>query len=195
MRFNPGEVWKSVGSGEPRRAVVVATEDGGRRGTLFFDDGDEQSLLRADLTQAGQWQVDASPRPTRLADELKEAILRKVQRHAVCPAGMSVEIRPTNPANGDDWEALAVPPPGQHVAYVDCAHYISTVASALRSLFGVRLTRLETHTGAPISTEPSTSTDPSRVELSGRLTMQSGASGGLSANRASTAGAATNIAA
>ncbi len=95
MRFNLGEVWKSVeaGGGEPRRAVVVAIEDEGRSGRLFFDNGDEQSFLWAELTQAGRWQVDTSPKPTRRADELKEMILRQIQRHPVCPAGMSVEIR------------------------------------------------------------------------------------------------------
>ncbi len=50
MRFNLGEVWRSVeGGGEPRRAVVVAVEDDGRKGTLFFDNGDEGSLLWAEL--------------------------------------------------------------------------------------------------------------------------------------------------
>jgi hypothetical protein len=118
MRFNLGEVWKSVeaGDGEPRRAVVIAIDDDGRRGTLFFDDGDEQPFRWAELTQAGRWQVDTSPKPTRSADDLKEMILRKMQGHPVCPVGMSVEIRPTK---GDDWEALAISPPDQHIAYRD----------------------------------------------------------------------------
>jgi hypothetical protein len=148
MRFNLEEVWKSVevGGGEPRRAVVIAIDDNGRRGTLFFDDGDEQSFVWAELTQAGRWQIDTSPKPTRDVDDLKKMILRKIERHPVCPAGMSVEVRPTS---GDDWEAFPIPPPGQHVAYTDCAHYISTVATALRSLYGVRLTRVEASTGVP----------------------------------------------
>ena len=150
MRFNLGEVWKSVEAGDskPRRAVVIATEDDRRRGTLFFNDGDEQSFLWAELTQTGNWQVDTSPKPTRSADVLKEIILRKIQRHPVCPAGMSVEVRQTS---GHDWEALPVPPPGQHIAYADCANYISTVASALRSLDGVRLFPVESTLSFPMS--------------------------------------------
>ncbi len=148
MRFNLGEVWKSVeaGGGEPRRAAVVAVEDDGRRGALFFDNGDEQSFLWAELTQAGQWQVDTSPKPMRSADDLKQMILRQIQHHPVCPAGMSVEIRSTS---GSDWEALSVPPPGQHIAYADCANYISKVARAFRLLFGVRLTAVEARSGVP----------------------------------------------
>ena len=73
MRFNLGEVWKSVeaGGGEPRRAAVVAVDDDGRKGALFFDNGDEQSFLWAELTQAGKWQVDTSPKPMRSADDSK----------------------------------------------------------------------------------------------------------------------------
>jgi len=148
MRFNLGEVWKSVeaGGGAPRRAVVVAIEDDGHRGTLFFDNGDEQSFLWPELTQLGKWQIDTSPKPKRNADDLKELILQKIRRHPVCPAGMSVEVRHTS---DEDWEALAVPPPGQHIAYADCADYITRVARALRSLYGVRLTRVEASTSAP----------------------------------------------
>src|SRR5277367_618809 len=100
MRFNLGEVWKSAeeGAGAPRRAVVVAIEDDGRRGTLFFDNGDEHSFLWAELTQSGKWQIDASPKPTRNADDLKELILQKIQRHPVCPAGMGVEVRHNLPS-------------------------------------------------------------------------------------------------
>jgi hypothetical protein len=67
MRFNPGEVWKAVeaGGGEPRRAVVVAVQDDGRSGTLFFDNGTQHSFLWVELTQAGQWQLDMAPKPTR----------------------------------------------------------------------------------------------------------------------------------
>ena len=148
MRFNLGEVWNSVeaGGAEPRRAVVVAVEDDGRRGTLFFEDGDEQSFLWAELTQGGKWQVDTSPKPTRAADDLKQMILRQIQRHPVCPPGMSVEIRNTS---GSDWETLSVPPPGQHIAYADCADYISKVARAFRLLYGVRLTPDESSSGVP----------------------------------------------
>jgi hypothetical protein len=148
MRFNLGEVWKSVeaGSGEPRRAVVVAVEDDGRRGTLFFDNGNEQSFLWAGLTQAGQWQVDTSPKPTLSADDLKQMILRQIQLHPGCPAGMSVEIRSTS---GSDWEAYSVPPPGQHIAYADCVDYISKVARAFRALYGVRFTPVEASSGVP----------------------------------------------
>jgi hypothetical protein len=217
MRFNLGEVWKSVevGGGEPRRAVVIAIDDDGRRGNLFFDDGDEQSSLWAELTQAGKWHLDTSPKPTRGAAELKGMILRKVQGHPACPAGMSVEIRPTNPANGADWEALPVPPPGQHVAYADCAHYISTVASALRSLYGVRLTRVEASTGVPTGWMKSDDgTADQIVHMAAERQRQavaanqsgttypfgpsvqaSGASAGLSVNRAGTTGAATDVAA
>ena len=56
MQLNLGEVWKSVeaGGGAPRRAVVVAIEDDGRRGTLFFDNGDEQSFLLGRIDAIGQ---------------------------------------------------------------------------------------------------------------------------------------------
>jgi len=59
---------------------------------------------------------------------------------------MSVEIRSTS---GSDWEALSVPPPGQHIAYADCANYISKVARAFRLLFGVRLTAVEARSEVP----------------------------------------------
>jgi hypothetical protein len=148
MRFNLGEVWKSVeaSGGEPRRAVVVAIEDDGRSGMLFFDTGDEQSFLWAELTQAGKWQVDTSPKPTRSADELKQIILRQIQRQAVCPAGMSVEIRNTT---GNDWDAQSVPPPGRHIAYTDCVNYISKLARVLGSLYGVRVTPVGASSGIP----------------------------------------------
>ena len=88
----------------------------------FSDDGNEQSFLWAELTQSGKWLIDTSPKQKRNADKLKELILQKIERHPVCPAGMSVEVRHTS---GEDWEALAVPPPGQHIAYADCADYIT----------------------------------------------------------------------
>ena len=59
-----------------------------------------------------------------------------------------MEVRQTS---GHDWEALPVPPPGQHIAYADCANYISTVASALRSLDGVRLFPVESTLSFPMS--------------------------------------------
>jgi len=122
MRFNLGEVWKSVEAGgdESRRAVVIAVENDRRTGTLFFDNGDEQSFLWTELTPS-EWQVDTSPKPTRSANDLKQMILRQIQRHPVCPVGMSVEIRSTS---ASDWEALSVPPKGD-IAYADCADYIS----------------------------------------------------------------------
>jgi hypothetical protein len=184
MRFNLGEVWRSVDAagGEPRRAVVVAIEDDGRRGTLFFEDDDEQSVLWAQFTQLGRWQVDHSSKAIRGADELKDMILRKMRRHPICPDGMSLEITHTS---GDDWEAIAVPP-NQNIAYADCAHYIATVATALRSLYGVRLTRVEATTGLSFSlaAEPSASTAPSIVELSARATTRSAGSANLDVNRA-----------
>jgi hypothetical protein len=149
MRFNLGEVWKSVaaGGGESQRAVVTAVEDDSRRGRLSFENGDEQSFLWTELTQAGQWQVDTSPKPIRSADDLKKMILEKIQRHPVCPTDMSVEIRPTS--GSGDWEALAVPPPGQPIAYAECADYISKVARPLRVLYRVRLTPVVADTGVP----------------------------------------------
>jgi len=90
MRFNLGEVWESVDkNGVSRRAVVVAIDDERRRGRLYFDDtGDEEWFLWAQLTQAGNWQVDTSPRPSRSADELKATILQKIKSHPVCPDGI-----------------------------------------------------------------------------------------------------------
>src|SRR5271166_4311229 len=108
MQFHLGEVWKSVEEGgEPRRAIVAAVKDGGREGTLFFDNGDERSLPWLVFTSMGEWQVDTSPKPTRTADELRQFILQIIQRHPVCPPGMGVEIRVKS---GDDWEALPLPP-------------------------------------------------------------------------------------
>lgn len=127
--------------------MVVAVEDDGRKGTLFFDQGNEQSFLWAELTQAEQWEVDTSPKPTLSADDLKQMILRQIQLHPGCPAGMSVEIRSTS---GSDWEAYSVPPPGQHIAYAACADYISKVARAFRALYGVQLTPVEASSGVPV---------------------------------------------
>ena len=136
MPFNLGDVWKSLDeSGKLHRAIVAAVKDGGREGTLFYDTGDELSFLWADFSNKREWLVDTSPKPTLTADRLREMTLQIIQRHPVCPAGMSVEIRGTS---GSDWEALAVPPSDQHIAYTDCADYISEVTSKLRLLYGIR---------------------------------------------------------
>jgi hypothetical protein len=147
VRFNLGEVWKPVGETGLGRAVVVSIAEEGRRGRLYFENTeDEQWFGWTELTQAGKWHLDASPKPLRDAAELKAMILQKIRSHPVCPEGMSVEIAPKN---GVEWEALAVPPPGQSIAYKDCAHYISTVAVRLRALFGIRLTQVVSDTGVP----------------------------------------------
>lgn len=133
MRFNLREVWINTATG--RRAVVVALADEnyGRRGTLLFaDTGEEESFLWMQLTQAGQWRVDTSPRPTKTASELEGLILQRIARHPVCPAGMGVQIRGEG---GGKWVADSVPPAGQSIAYADCAHHIGYVASAYRLLY------------------------------------------------------------
>ena len=166
-----------------RRAVVTAVEDDRRRGTLFFDNGDEQSFQWAELTQPGRWQIDTGPRPTQSADELRDLILRSVQRHPVCPAGMDVQIRH---ATGDDWEALAVPPPGQHTAHADCVDHIKSVARSLRSLYGVRVTRIEGTTLIPtgsVSAGPSASTTPSMAEIAVGGTIQNNVAVAMTVNR------------
>ena len=60
MRFTLGEVWRSSSG---MRATVVALDDDGRRATLFFENGNEQNFQWMELTQAGNWSPDASPRP------------------------------------------------------------------------------------------------------------------------------------
>ena len=132
MRFNLGEVWQSK---QGRRAAVVAIEDDGHRGKLHFEDtADEEWQNWAGLTAPGQWHLDASPRPTRTGDELKAMVLQRIQRHPVCPQGMSVEIESTQ---GGNWKALSVPPPNQHIAFADCAHHIGYVARVLGLLYGL----------------------------------------------------------
>jgi hypothetical protein len=135
----------------------MTAHDDGRRGDLFFEDGEELSVRWAELTQAGKWQVDTSTKPMRSADELKEIILQKILAHPVCPPGMGVQIRHTT---GTDWEALAVSPAGQSIGYADCAQYILTVARALRSLHGLQqLTHTEISASAPIEWLSSVGTD------------------------------------
>lgn len=131
MRFNLGEIWISTAG---RRAVVVKLDDenDGRRGVLFFDDGAEQSFLWAELTQAGQWRVDTSSRPTKTASELEALILQKIAQHPVCPDGMGVQIRSEG---GGQWKVDSVPPAGQAAAYSDCVHYTGYVARAYRLLY------------------------------------------------------------
>jgi hypothetical protein len=132
MRFNLGEVWINAAG---RRAVVVALDDenDGRKGTLLFaDTGGEQSFLWAELTQAGQWRVDTSPRPAKTANELEGLILQRIARHPVCPDGMGVQIRSEG---GGKWVADSVPPAGQSIGYADCAHHIGYVARAYRLLY------------------------------------------------------------
>jgi hypothetical protein len=176
MRFNVGEVWKSVeAGGVSHRAAVASIEDDGRRGTLLFDNGDEQSFLWADLTQFGRWQIDPSPKPTRSGDELRELILRQIQRHPICPELMGVAIRHTT---GEDWAALPAPPPG-HTTHPECAAYITTVARALRSLYGVRFTELEATTSLNINAA-SVAAAASATDNQGRRSaaaFQSGATG------------------
>jgi hypothetical protein len=133
MRFNPGEVWKDASG---RRAVVVRVDDDGRRGQLMFaDTGEEKSFNWVELTQAGQWQIDPSPRPTISANELEDLILQKIARHPVCPNGMGVQIR--NEGAGR-WKADSVPPPGQSIGYADCTHYIGFAARAYGFLYELK---------------------------------------------------------
>jgi hypothetical protein len=135
MRFNLGEVWISTNG---RRAVVAGIDDenDGRRGTLLFaDNGEEQSFLWAELTQAGQWRVDALPRPTKTVSELEGLILQKIAGHPVCPDGMGVQIRSEG---GGKWRADSVPPAGQSIGYADCANYIGYVARAYRLLYDLQ---------------------------------------------------------
>jgi hypothetical protein len=130
MRFNLGEVWINAAG---LRAAVVAIDDGGREGKLLFaDTGDEQSFKWMELTQAGQWRADTSPRPAKTANELEGLILQKIAQHPVCPNGMNVQIRSEG---GGNWVADSVPPAGQSIAYADCAHHIGYVASAYRLLY------------------------------------------------------------
>ena len=73
---------------------------------------------------------------------------------------MSVEVRRKI---GNDWEALAVPPPGQPIAYADCVHYIGTVAKALRLLYGLRFTGVEENTSVPTGWMSSGDADANNV--------------------------------
>jgi hypothetical protein len=131
-RFNLGEVWQSR---QGRRAVIVATEDDDHRGKLHFEDsGDEEWQNWAGLIAHGVWRVETSPRPLRHAAELKEMILQRIKAHPSCPQGMSVEIERTV---GNDWRAISVPPPNQHIAYADCSNYVAYIANVLSFLYGL----------------------------------------------------------
>jgi hypothetical protein len=133
VRFHLGEIWRSS---DGKRAVVTWLEDehDGRRAKLFFEDGNEATVLWAELTQFGHWQVDASPRPPRRAEELETLVAKKIAQHPVCPNGMGVMVRGTGKGN---WAVDSVPPPGQLIAYADCAHYTGTVAKAYGFLFAL----------------------------------------------------------
>ena len=90
MRFNAYEVWTNRAG---RRAVVLRTDDDGRRGLLLFgDDGGEGWFNWAESTQAGQWTLDPSSKPSKSANELKSLILIKMSQQPACPDGMSLEI-------------------------------------------------------------------------------------------------------
>jgi len=139
MPFKLFEVRKSdqPAEGAPRRGVLVVVDDDGLTGGLMFDNGETKLISWPPLG----WQLDTAPKPTRSADELKQLILRQIQLQAVCPEGMSVEIR----GKGDtDWEALSVPPPGTAIGYADCVDYISKVSavSAFETVGGFRVGRI-----------------------------------------------------
>jgi hypothetical protein len=132
MRFNSYEVWISRSG---RRAVVLRTDDGGRRGLLLFGDtGAEEWFNWAELTQADQWMLDRALRPARTADELKALILIKIAQQAVCPPDMRVEI--VDLGNGK-WRADSVPPSGP-IGWADCAHYVGMIARAFGQLYSLR---------------------------------------------------------
>jgi hypothetical protein len=133
MRFNAYEVWTNKAG---RRAVVLRTDDDGRRGLLLFgDDGGEGWFNWQELTQAGQWMLDRSPRPTKSADELKSLILLKMAHQPACPKGMSLEIVALGQGK---WRADSVPPQGQHIGWADCAHYIGMMARAFGQLYALK---------------------------------------------------------
>ncbi len=133
MPFNLYEVWKSVDTSgvEPRRGVVTAIDPAGNEGQLLLDNGE----LRSISWPLHDWDVDTSPKPTLSANELRQKILGLVHRQPACPGEMDVEIRGTRE---NDWEAISIPPPGQPLAYTDCAAYISSLARAFRRLYGLR---------------------------------------------------------
>ena len=132
MRFNAYEVWISRSG---RRAVVLRTDDGGRRGLLLFGDtGAEEWFNWAELTQADQWMLDRALRPAKTADELKALILKKIARQAACPTDMSVEI--VDLGSGK-WRADSVPPSGP-IGWADCAHYVGMIARAFGQLYALQ---------------------------------------------------------
>ncbi len=113
------------------RATVVALDDDGRRATLFFENGNEQNFQWMELTQAGNWSPDASPRPTRNAAELKKLVLEKIAQHPVCPQGWDVVVEPTN--NGR-WKVVHKSP-HPAIGYTDCANYAGRIALQFGMLF------------------------------------------------------------
>jgi hypothetical protein len=131
MRFNVGEIWKSTAG---LRAAVIAIDDVGRRGTLFFENGHEESFLWVQLTQAGNWQVDPSPRPTKTADELKILVLAKIAQHPVCPQGWNIVVRATG--NGS-WRADHISP-HPTIGYSDCANYTGGIVRCFGLLFALQ---------------------------------------------------------
>ena len=136
MRINLGDVLTGEVNGSLRRAVVIEVDEKGSRGKLRFDDdGDERWFAWRQLTTTRNWRLDTSTRPTRRADELRAMILRRVQASPACPGGMDVEIRSVS---GGKWEALSIPPAGQHIAYADCANIISGEATLLHRLFDLQ---------------------------------------------------------
>jgi hypothetical protein len=128
MRFNLGDVWKSTSG---IRAAVVEHDDDGRRGKLFFENGDEQSFQWMELTQAGKWHPDPSPRPTKTAAELRELVLGKIAPHHVCPEGWDVVIVATSDGR---WRVNHKAPHAV-IAYPDCADYVGGIVRRFGLLF------------------------------------------------------------
>jgi hypothetical protein len=71
-------------------------------------------------------------KPTKSKEELESLIMDEIRQHPVCPPDMGVSVRGTGDGS---WRADAVPPPGSHVGYPDCANYISEVVGRLRSQY------------------------------------------------------------
>jgi hypothetical protein len=131
MPFNLGEIWVSTSG---RRAAVCAVDDDGRRGQLFFDNGEQEWVNWMQLTQAGQWHVDTGPKSRKTAEELKTLVLARALQHPVCPEGMSVVVRGVGKGN---WRVDSVPPLGQSIGYTDCADHISKTARLYGLLYAL----------------------------------------------------------
>jgi hypothetical protein len=127
LRFHLGEVWKGASG---LRAAIIRIDDDGRAGTLMLENGHEENVLWVQLTQAGLWALDASPRPAKTADELKELVLQKAALDPVCPPGWDIVIRPTG--NGT-WRADHIPP--SPAAGSDCANYVGGIVRCFGLLF------------------------------------------------------------